>query len=172
MKNRAFTLIELLVVVLIIGILAAIAVPQYQKAVDKTRYTTVFNMVKAIKDAQEVYYLANGRYATNFNDLDVTFPKGDLESASASYLTYKNGDIYYMFIPSNLPQSIKGVPGGFSNQLAFEWYFEHHLHDPDGAPDTSYVLCTGADERSKKVCKSLGGTKAFEGYEQYFYLPF
>ncbi|MBO7237784.1 MAG: type II secretion system protein [Elusimicrobiaceae bacterium] len=76
MKNRAFTLIELLVVVLIIGILAAIALPQYQKAVDKARFAQMLIVARAIKDAQEVYHMANGTYATDKDDLDMQAPQG------------------------------------------------------------------------------------------------
>ncbi len=79
MKNRAFTLIELLVVVLIIGILAAIAVPQYQKAVWKARSRQMLVSIKAVKDASQAYYLAHNEYPTKFSDLDISLTGYDKE---------------------------------------------------------------------------------------------
>ena len=70
-KNAGFTLIELLVVVLIIGILSAVALPQYQKAVSKSRTTEAITNLKAITDAQEVYYMANGSYTDDLSLLDI-----------------------------------------------------------------------------------------------------
>ena len=73
--QKGFTLIELLVVVLIIGILAAIAMPQYTLAVEKSRAAEPLAVLRSVRDAQEVYYMANGTYSTNLKDLDVKLPE-------------------------------------------------------------------------------------------------
>ena len=68
-----FTLIELLVVVLIIGILSAVAVPMYEKVIWRARSQNLQILVKALADAQERYFLANGEYATDMDNLDISF---------------------------------------------------------------------------------------------------
>ena len=69
-----FTLIELLVVVLIIGILAAIALPQYQKAVGRAQMIEGVRIIRTLAQSAERYHLATGSYPTTFADMDVEIP--------------------------------------------------------------------------------------------------
>ena len=91
MKNKlGFTLLELLVVVLVIGILAAIALPQYKFAVAKSKYATLKNITKSLKESVDRYYLATGEYPTKYGDLDI-----DLNINNE--WDYKNVSFYIFF---------------------------------------------------------------------------
>lgn len=75
MNKTGFTLIELLVVVLIIGILASVALPQYTKAVTKARFAEAQSLLKTIKQAKDVYRFQDGAYNNpGLDALDVSVP--------------------------------------------------------------------------------------------------
>ena len=90
-KNRAFTLIELLVVVLIIGILAAVAVPQYQKAVEKSRITQALTFLNAVYKSHQLCVLQHGENSedcwlsdsTVLANMDIELP-GEIETAGCA----------------------------------------------------------------------------------------
>jgi prepilin-type N-terminal cleavage/methylation domain-containing protein len=69
-NKSGFTLIEVLVVVLIIGILTSIALPQYQKAVMKTRLANVRQAAATYKALVEVYHSTYNEYPSSFDGLD------------------------------------------------------------------------------------------------------
>lgn len=101
MKNKlGFTLLELLVVVLIIGILASIALPQYRKIKIKTDLITAVTYVKEIAKAEQRYFLTHGEYTDKIGnlDIDIKLPKRwysvfhSINSKKAHYHIYK--DIY------------------------------------------------------------------------------
>lgn len=96
--NQGFTLIELLVVVLIIGILSAVALPQYQTAVERSRATEALTQMAAVSDALQRYHSQHEAFPGNnaFNKLDVEIP---LISSPSTYggknftITFSGGTI-------------------------------------------------------------------------------
>ena len=142
MKNSsAFTLIELLVVVLIIGILAAVALPQYQKAVEKTRAVEAALVIKTLTAASSVYYLANGSYTDmSLENLDVdikaqTLQNFDLHLGGSRIYSPTHADIY-------MPR--RGKPYFLTGVLR------------DGKLSRRY--CQTSSDEYVEICKALGAS--------------
>jgi len=88
-----FTLIELLVVIIIIGILAAVAVPQYFKVVERGRVVEAHSFIGSIKGAQERYLARYGKYANDLSKLDIGLAAGCAATADMcgmKFFEYQN----------------------------------------------------------------------------------
>ena len=127
--GKGFTLIELLVVVLIIGILAAVAVPQYQKATEKAKATEAITLLKALVQAVEEYYLINGTYPMQFEELVVSVPwtgnKKWLDTSHIITKSNKDWSLQYGYVGlTNTPfwMSIGRISGTYAG-AGFMFFF-------------------------------------------------
>lgn len=146
MKNNGFTLIELLVIVLIIGILAAVALPQYQRAVDKSRLVQLITYADAIQKAEEIYYLANGIYTNTLDELDIDLSNKPTE---VKIILHTNDTAYANAVwvrDSRIPK------------LAIVFYFSHASYSPDGSyfNESNDKNCWWEDEKAKGLCQTIG----------------
>ena len=73
-RRGGFTLVELSVVIVIIGILAAFAVPKFRKAVERSKAGEAFNYLDSVRASQERYFSRESTYTDNLGNLDINMP--------------------------------------------------------------------------------------------------
>ena len=153
-KNAGFTLIELLVVVLIIGILAAVALPQYQVAVLKARYSNLISVLSTIREAEEVYYLANGSYVDDTSALDI----GELNGCSS---LGAGGMIQcqHFHIDVNAGNADGNPLGYYRENNRIRLIYAYYQDYSAVKPGVRECWALPGDDAANQVCKSLGGTK-------------
>ncbi len=153
--NGGFTLIELLVVVLIIGILAAVALPQYQKAVAKARAAKMVHLIDTYQKALDVYILSHGIDANRdigalSSVLDIEYTTEDFNNIMNYYLGNGSGgyDIWCSKATSEEEVSDCSIMLGGSNvRVTFD------IRRYENSAWTG--SCTGYDLDGEVLCESL-----------------
>ena len=154
----SFTLIELLVVVLIIGILAAMALPQYFKAVERSRMTEAVTLMDSIAKSQRRKFMQTNRYARNFEGLDVS-PKGATGMeyyTKGDPVTGAGGNGFRISLDGerfseSLVAALRVVDGdAFSDSLQYKYILRRYYQSDN-------VSCSGFYEAGQELCADFCG---------------
>ncbi len=152
MNNRkGFTLIELLVVVLIIGILSAIALPQYTQAVEKSRAAEALSNIGSFKRAVDIWKMGNpGKHrrftgdGSGVGELDIGIPD---DWTNDSYYACSKNFCYY--IDSQSVKASRTNSSTYRYRITY-WFYEG---------EAPYYDCEAFTAEGRKVCKSLSNIK-------------
>ena len=161
MNKKGFTLLELLVVVLIIGILASIALPQYQMAVTKAKVASILPIMRRLKDAMAEYklqhgdYLCHGQTCVDSDTLGVSWPSDWSCYDGSGNLGCNSGDFWTECFANEEGTGSVVCYHETSDGNFDIWFFQPD--EPDCEVCRDKVMCLANGEEGNKVCKALGG---------------
>ena len=142
--KKGFTLSELLIVVLIIGILAGIALPQYQLAVDKAQFSNFQRLVKSIQTAYDSYFLVNENYPASFNEIDIDF------SAEHVDIAEREGCVIFSDSYCCVGKSIQDYQDAniICGKNDYSFAYSHEL-------DGNFCAAANENQRANRLCTNV-----------------
>ena len=121
-KRKGFTLVEILVVVVILGLLAALVIPNVIGQSDEARRTAAAVQIKEIENALDIYRLHNGFYPTTEQGLEALVTKATTN-----------------------PQPKKFVDGGYMKKVPLDPWKNPFIYRSPGEKGAIDIICTGPD---------------------------
>ena len=182
-NTKGFTLIELLVVVLIIGILAAIALPQYQMAVTKAEVASLLPLMKRWKDALQEWEHLYGNYCKdgkgtdrkcdslpNGAELGVLWPSDWISWGNSALSCGNNTDCYS---PKKKWRCYTHDNGSVycleRNKNFFITLYQQDYYLEDIRKLRNKIICSSSSEEGKRICQKIGGKLIYKIDDSNYY---